>query len=212
MMVLDLYCGAGGASMGIVQAGHTVKGIDLYEQLEYPFEFYRDNAIDYMYYLIESDQIDFYDAIFASPPCQRYSYATTQWKNEGRDYPDLISQTREVLEKTGKPFVIENVVGSPLRKDLVLCGQMFNLNVRRHRVFEIHGFEVPQIKHEKHIGRVGDGRVVSVFGHGGGKRYNHCSSDINIWREAMGIDWMSRKTITQAIPPAYTKYIFGYLK
>jgi len=30
-------------------------------------------------------------------------------------------------------------------------------------------------------------------------------------REAMGIDWMNKTELTQAIPPAYTEHIGGYL-
>lgn len=215
MKILDLYCGAGGASMGISQAGHEVDGIDIESQPDYPFTFYQGDAIQFLQTLIKRLPNHF-DAYFASPPCQSYSYATTQWKNLGYEYPDLISITRELLLQTGKPFVIENVVGAPIRKDLMLCGSMFMENrkyeVRRHRIFEIHGFEVPQPDHKKHTGRVGDGRVISVFGHGGGVRYNHCTSRLDIWREAMNVPWMTkRRSITESIPPDYTKYIFSFL-
>lgn len=204
MKVLDLFCGGGGASMGIHLAGHEVEGLDIVFQKEYPFKFIQGDALDYI--------LDGYDAFHASPPCQRFSKSTKQWINLGYEYPDLIALTRERLLLTGKPFVLENVTEAPLRKDLILCGQMFNLNVRRHRAFEIHGFEVPAIEHTKHIGRVGDGRIVSVFGHGGGVRYNHATSDMNVWREAMNISWITkRKTLAESIPPDYTKYIFGFL-
>lgn len=210
MKVLDLYCGGGGASMGIYEAGHSVMGVDINEQREYPFAYFWCDALDF---LKNSNQVDNFDAFWASPPCQAYSYATTQWKNLGYTYPDLIDETRQLLLQTGKPFVIENVINAPLRRDLMLCGQMFNLNVRRHRIFEIHGFSVPQIPHTKHIGIVGDGRIVTVAGHGGGRRYNHCSADMNVWREAMGIDWITkRKTLTEAIPPAYSEYIMSFLE
>lgn len=209
MKVLDLFCGAGGASMGIFQAGFEVTGVDIEEQPDYPFEFILENAL--------CVDLSGYDAYFASPPCQEYSVATLQWKTKGYDYPDLINDIRDKLVCTGKPFVIENVVRSPLRKDLLLCGQMFGKDlkyeVRRHRVFEIHGFKVPQIKHETHKGRVGDGRIISVFGHGGGKRYNHASSDLKIWKEAMQVPWMTkRRSVTESIPPYYTEYIFRHLK
>lgn len=213
--ILDLYCGGGGASVGYVNAGFRVIGVDIISQSEYPYSFIRADALQMLNDLIlfKNTVYDYgFNAIHASPPCQYYSYATTQWKNLGKEYPDLIGKTRELLLATGLPFIIENVVSAPLRKDLVLCGQMFNLNVRRHRVFEIHGFTVPQIKHEKHIGKVGDGKIISVFGHGGGKRYNHCSSNIEVWKEAMGIDWINkRKTLVESIPPAYTEYIGKHL-
>lgn len=220
MKVLDLYCGGGGASMGIHQAGFEVTGVDIMAQPEYPFQFFKGDAVEFLETILEDlchNQIHLFDAYFASPPCQHYSVANTQWRNLGYEYPDLVSATRELLTRIGKPFVLENVPRAPLRKDLVLCGSMFDDGtqkyvVRRHRVFEIHGFEVPQIKHEKHKGKVGDGRVISVFGHGGGVRYNHATCNLDAWREAMGMPWVTkRRTLTEAIPPCYTKYIFEHL-
>jgi len=209
MKVLDLYCGVGGASHGIFIAGFDVVGCDINFQPNYEFEFIQANALEV--------SLEGYDAFHASPPCQNYSYATRQWRNLGNEYPDLIAQTRERLLATGKPFVLENVVGAPLRKDLMLCMSMFDddrkFMVRRHRIFEIHGFNVPQPNHPKHIGRVGDGRIISVFGHGGGKRYNHATSDLGAWKIAMGLYWAEkRREVTEAIPPDYTRYIFRCLK
>ena len=215
--VLDLFCGAGGASMGISRAGFEVEGIDINEQPDYPFHFLCFDAIKFMEIQLDFS-FNFYDAFFASPPCQKYSVANKQWRNKGYEYPDLVDATREVLLATGKPFVLENVPSSPLRKDLTLCMSMFDddrtFMVRRHRIFEIHGFEVPQPPHKTSHGggRVGDGRIISVFGHGGGTRYNHATSNLDAWRCAMGTPWMTkRKSITEAIPPAYTEYIFSYL-
>ena len=215
MKILDMYCGGGGASYGIHQAGHEVEGVDINCDLakEYPFRMYCTDAIIYL-----MAHYNEYDAFHASPPCQHYSQATKQWINLGNEYPDLVGITRTALESTNKPFVIENVVGAPIRKDLLLCGQMFDdgsqeFVVRKHRLFEIHGFEVPKLEHIKHIGTVGDGRVISVFGHGGGVRYQHATSDLNAWREAMGVPWMKkRKSIAESIPPNYTRYIFSFLK
>lgn len=208
MKILDLFCGGGGASMGIVWAGHEVSGVDILDQPEYPFTFYQADALTF--------PLDGYDAYFASPPCQAYTKATQQWRKRGKEYVELIDPIRERLLQTGKPFVLENVMSAPLRKDLYLCMSFFDsgrrYTIRRHRKFEIHGFTVPQPLHTPHKGRVGDGRVMSIFGHGGGKRYNHCSYDFDIWLEAMNISWMrKRRTLTEAIPPDYTKYIFSFL-
>lgn len=209
MKILDLFCGGGGASMGIHLAGHEVTGVDIVNQPEYPFTFIQADAL--------TVSLEGYDAFHASPPCQAYSYATTQWKNKGNEYPDLLNLVRERLLKTGKPFVLENVQNAPIRKDVLLCMGMFDKDrkytVRRHRIFEIHGFSVPQPEHKTHQGKVGDGRVISVFGHGGGKRYNHCACDMETWKQAMNISWITkRRTLTESIPPDYTKYIFSFLK
>lgn len=213
MKILDLFCGAGGASMGISMAGFEIEGMDInpIALAEYPFHSYKFDITK-----LNPEDLRSYDAFFASPPCQHYSYATTQWRNKGNVYPDLIRYTRDLLLETGKPFVLENVVGSPLRKDLMLCMSMFDdgraYMVRRHRIFEIHGFTVNQITHLKHDGKVGDGRIISVFGHGGGKRYNHATSDLQAWKTAMGMHWVNkRRNLTEAIPPEYTRYIFGQL-
>ena len=213
--VLDLFCGAGGASMGIHKAGYDVDGIDINEQPDYPFRFIQTDAIKYLETMFDIDE---YDAIFASPPCQAYSVANLQWRNLGYEYPDLVEITRSLLLGCGLPFVLENVPSSPLRKDLTLCMSMFDdgrdYMVRRHRIFEIWGFEVPQPAHKTSHGggRVGDGRIISVFGHGGGTRYNHATSNLDAWRCAMGTPWMKkRKSVTEAIPPDYTEYIFSYL-
>ena len=222
MRVLDLFCGAGGASRGIVDAGHSVEGVDNNFDLQehYPYKLLVTDAIHYLDFIIEN--LEFanhfeYDAFWASPPCQAYSWATTQWKNKGNEYPDLVDEVRQRLIKIGKPFDLENVINAPLRKDLMLCMSMFDdgreFMVRRHRIFEIHGFEVPQPEHVKHVGRIGDGRILTVFGHGGGKRYRHASSKIDDWQIAMGIDWTrKRKYIAEAIPPSYSKYIMSFLK
>jgi DNA (cytosine-5)-methyltransferase 1 len=213
MKILDLFCGAGGASTGISMAGHDVEGIDISLDAldEYPFKCYQADVTK-----LDKKFLEKYDAFFASPPCQHYSYATRQWRNLGNEYPDLINFTKNLLLETKKPFVLENVIGAPLRKDLILCMSMFDdgrkFMVRRHRIFEIHGFEVPKLKHITHQGRVGDGRIISVFGHGGGKRYNHATSDLNAWRIAMGTPWIKkRKWLAEAIPPEYTAYIFSFL-
>jgi len=127
-----------------------------------------------------------------------------------------------MLLKTGKPFVIENVPGSPLRKDLMLCGEMFNLPIIRHRHFEIYGFECRQPKHEKHKRSVCKGSAISVctavvnpgcFGKRAeykklyGKKWK-LNSKLESWKKAMGINWIQDKhTLAQCVPPAYSEYI-----
>jgi len=216
MKVLDLYCGAGGASMGLKMAGFdTIIGVDINPQPEYPFIFVQNDVTKMMFPYYEDFYAQF-DLIWASPPCQAYSYAARRWHNEGRSYPDLISRTRKILLDSGKPFIIENVPGSPIRKDLMLCGEMFGLKVIRHRYFEIHGFKVPQPNHKKHRGLVKDGYYVTVAGHGGNdSKHNYCKlnglenkSKLEVWQHAMGIDWITdKKMLAQAVPPAYSKYI-----
>ncbi len=194
-VLLDLFCGAGGAAVGYSRAGFDVVGVDIKPQPHYPFEFVWADALDLC------DWSEF-DAIHASPPCQAYSVAVT----EKAGWPDLLPQTRELLERTGLPWVIENVPGAPMRADFMLCGSMFGLpGLRRHRLFETswHGFALaPPCRH--------DDDNVCVAGHGPDQhspfRYNRPGWE-DRKRAAMGIDWMTRDEISQAIPPAYTEFI-----
>ena len=202
--LLDLCCGAGGAGMGYNREGFDVVGIDIEPQPDYPFTFHRADALEY---LVEHGHE--YDAIHGSPPCQA-SCMLTKGTNKGREYPNMIPALRELLDEIGRPYVIENVQGSDLRRDLTLCGEMFGLGVIRHRYFEISGFEPTAPAHKPHRGRVRgwrhgayyDGPYVAVYGDGGGK------GSVAEWQEAMGIDWTDdRKAIAEAVPPSYTEHI-----
>ncbi|WP_316574242.1 DNA cytosine methyltransferase [Nocardia canadensis] len=207
--LLDLYSAAGGASRGYHRAGFDVVGVDIAEQPDYPFEFHRGDAIEFL--LAHGHE---FDAIAASPPCQA-SCTLTKGTNRGREYPQLIPATRDALNRVGRPWVIENVQGAALRRDVVLCGEMFGLGVIRHRVFELGGWSAPQPKHVPHRGRVAgcrhgqwhDGPYFAVYGDGGGK------GSVADWQRAMGIDWTTdRRSLAEAIPPAYTEWIGHQLR
>ena len=196
--------------MGYHRAGFEVEGVDIKPQPHYPFKFYQADALQF--------PLDGYDAYHASPPCQKFSLASVIHRNKGKEYPDLIEATRFRLCLNGKPFIIENVPPAAkfLIKPITLCGTMFSLGVFRHRVFEAtFNIEIPE--HHKHNGKIGDGRYFSVAGGAGrwkswGTVYRNVSKGTKEeWCQAMGIDWMLRSELTQAIPPAYTEYIGEYL-
>lgn len=196
-MLLDLFCKAGGASMGYHRAGFTVVGVDHQPQRNYPFTFIKADAIGY----VQNHGHEF-DAIAASPPCQRHTKAQVI---RGREHADLIPETREALSVTGKPWVIENVMGAPLINPIELCGCMFpELNVYRERIFESNVLlEAPA--HQAHVqpltkmGRAPiPGNRMFIVG-------NFIGAEEG--RKAMGIDWMARSELSQAIPPPYTEYI-----
>ena len=207
MTLLDLFCGAGGAGMGYYRAGFEVEGVDIQPQPSYPFTFYEGDAFLWLH---EYNIVDRFDAIHASPPCQRWSPKTA----DTDAHPDLITPLRIALDATGLPYVIENVLRAPLRRDIVLCGSSFGLGVERHRVFEanfplmaapcVHGQQPKQYPLYDH-GRHYLSRIVHVFGEGGGKSREH-------WRDAMGIDWMTDTELAEAIPPAYTELIGAQLR
>ena len=204
--LLDLFCCAGGAATGYYRAGFDVVGVDIVPQPHYPFQFIQANALDLAPELIQS-----FDAIHASPPCQAYSDLAKRNGN-GHLWPQLIEPMREILEASGRPYIIENVEGSPLKNFIVLCGTMFpELRVLRHRLFETNFFVFvpPHPPHplvhtldrrKNHYGRT-DEWLDYVTVTGGG----NCT--IAAARDAMGINWMTKKEINEAIPPAYTELI-----
>ena len=177
--------------MGYHQAGFEVVGIDINQQPHYPFEFHQGDALEYL----EEHGHEF-DVIHASPPCQKFSQLT-RLRGKPKNHPNLINATRDLLAVSGKPYVIENVVGAPLRCDLVLCGTMFGLRMARHRIFETN-VQMPLLtticKHYKLYDPYHGGEMSR------GEREKNA--------EAIGITWfVTRPEVRQAIPPAYTKFI-----
>jgi DNA (cytosine-5)-methyltransferase 1 len=203
--LLDAYCGAGGATRGYQQAGFYVVGIDIAPQPHYcGDEFIQGDALEM---LADLDWLAGFDAIHASPPCQSYS-VTTNYHPENREkYPDLIDPTRELLERSGLPWVIENVPGAPLRSPIQLCGTAFGLRLQRHRLVESNRpLWAIQCRHG--INNWDDSLKHST---GRTKRRVVCIGEyrvpIDMQREAMEINWMDLHELSEAIPPAYTEYI-----
>jgi DNA (cytosine-5)-methyltransferase 1 len=208
--LLDLFCGAGGCSVGYHRAGFDVVGVDIAPQPNYPFEFHRADALTF--------PLDGFDAIHASPPCQAFSVATKAWNGRIKRaaHPDLLPSMRARLQEWGRPYAIENVPGAPLENAVQLCGSSFGLAVRRHRLFEsnvpimappcAHHLQTERKYPPTRSDRVNLSPVVSVFGAGGGRAKNAA-----LWAEAMRIDWMDKRELAQAIPPAYTEHIGHYL-
>ncbi|WP_406178662.1 DNA methylase [Streptomyces canus] len=211
--VLDAYSCIGGATKGLKLAlpGCHVTGVDIQAQPDYCGDvFHQGDAIEYI--RAHGHEFDF---IHASPPCQGEG-APTKGTNAarnaaiGRTYPRLIAPTRAALESTGRPYVMENVAGSEVRKDLRLCGEMFGLGVLMHRYFELGGWTTAQPAHPQHRGYVRgwrhgvyrDGPYVAAYGAGGGK------ATVEEIRAAKGIDWSTdHLRLREALPPAYTEWI-----
>lgn len=206
MRALDLFCGAGGASMGLHRAGFEVVGVDYRPQPRYPFEFHCANALDLP---IEPRDFDF---IWASPPCQAHTSMRTL--HNAKKHETLVEHTRGSLNLWKVPWIIENVVGAPLFEPVTLCGSMFGLSagsaqLRRHRIFEASfPLLAPECRHE--------GETIGIYGgharnrsQGEGFNKNRRNKDFSIEeaRAAMGIDWMTLAELSQAIPPAYSEFI-----
>lgn len=187
--LLDLFCGAGGASKGYIDAGFQVMGLDNVRQPFYPTISMGYICADFREFGPEWIRT-WFDAVHASPPCQAHSSVTRNKKA----YKDLIPATRELLEATGLPYVIENVVGAPLENPILLCGDMFGLQVTRHRLFESNVYMTPQPCTHYHRGHQ---YLTHVPG-------DHSRGD---YRDAMGVNWMTVEASRQAIPPVFTKWI-----
>jgi DNA (cytosine-5)-methyltransferase 1 len=200
--LLDLGCGAGGASAGYDRAGFDVTGIDIVPQPRYPFRFIQADMLDYSF--------TGYDAIHISAPCQKWSKATLGQRCRGRQYPDLITPMRRRLSQFNIPWVMENVSEAPLRPDLDLCGCMFGLELpgigqlQRLRRFEFSWKPVIEP-----IAHCHTAPAISICGHGTPAWQRRRTGHIGVahWREIMRIDWMRREELTEAIPPAYTEYV-----
>lgn len=204
-LALDLFCCAGGASRGLADAGFEVVGVDRQRQPRYPFAFVQADALRPPFDLTS------FDFIWASPPCQ--AHVSLRWMHNAKEHADSIPATREMLKKSGVPWVIENVSQAPIRADLILCGSQFGLGagdaeLRRHRHFELsHHFPLmlaPACAHGRRP------RVIGVYGgHGRDRRRNVNTQDFDTAarRQAMGIDWMTTAELSQAIPPAYAEFI-----
>jgi DNA (cytosine-5)-methyltransferase 1 len=207
--LLDLFAGAGGAAKGYADAGFEVVGVDISPQPHYPFKFHQADAL---LYLAMADLSSF-DVIHASPVCKAYTNCNLSPKER---HPRLISDVRERLLYSGKTYVIENVMGAKhdMRASLMLCGSMFGLPVQRHRLFEMNAHLLlcpPAPCNHKYA-------TIGVYGHSvwdsskegtprkDGKRRPD-SVSVEIGHAAMGIDWMNKEELAQAIPPAYTEWL-----
>jgi DNA (cytosine-5)-methyltransferase 1 len=209
---LDLFCGAGGASMGLARAGFDVVGVDLVRSKRYPFPFVQHDALT-----LDLSFLCWFDLIWASPPCQGYTLLRHAPGAKGA--PKLIGATRALLRKANHPYVIENVFGArhDMRAPILLCGTMFGLGAQgcelhRHRVFESNR-PISAPCGCRHSG----GPVIGIYGgharlrsakHGGrGTR--------DVWEgghraaaaEAMGMPWATMAEISEAIPPAFSEHL-----
>lgn len=232
MILVDYFGGAGGAAAGYARAGFTVIGVDHEPQSHYPFRFRQADAIRNLRSLLHGGTVDEHgeigldeiDAFHASPPCQRWSPSTVISGDPGA-HPDLIELTRDLFEETGKPYVIENVprAGGELRNPVTLCGAAYcptieedgvRYYLKRHRLFET---SFPVLVAPCACSRA-RGTILGIYG--GGTRQasrrdggggNTAKANLAQARSLMGIEWMNRKELTQAIPPAYTEHLGGYL-
>lgn len=213
--LLDLFCCAGGAAKGYADAGFEVVGVDLEPQRRYPFAFIQADALS-----LDLRFLRWFDAIHASPPCQ--GYTALRHAPGAKGAPQLIDQTRALLERTGLPWIIENVEEArwAMRDPITLCGSMFagleteGAWLQRHRLFEAN-FPISAPSPCKHdaarpvVGVYGGHARIRSAKHGGrGTRDEWANGHKAAMSEAMGgMDWATCAEISEAIPPAYTEHL-----
>jgi DNA (cytosine-5)-methyltransferase 1 len=204
MLLLDLYCCQGGATRGYQQAGFRVIGVDLEDQPRYiGDEFWQSDTLGYLTVHMDWTRANV-SFVHASPPCQRYSRAQ---KIQQREHPDLIAPTRDLLNETGLPWVIENVeeARDELKNPVMLCGAAFGMKTYRHRLFETSGWTLTPPEHPQHtapLTKMGRPRRPGEMAH-----YVGNFSGVQEARDDMQMPWANRDGLRECIPPAYARYV-----
>lgn len=214
LKLLDVFCGAGGCSVGYRRSGFDVVGVDREAHPDYPYELIEADALAI---LADADLLAGFDAIHASPPCQGYTTMSNRWRGNGGiadSHDSLINEVRHYLTTWGGTYVIENVPGArkDMRDPILLRGGMFGLGVDRPRLFESNAplTVPPSQKVNNPVGVYGklDGRRLFTRKDGTEQR---AARTLEEGQAAMGIDWMQWHDLTEAIPPAYTEHIGAQL-
>ena len=189
--------------MGLHQAfpDAEIVGVDLKPQKRFPFTFVQGDALTF--------PLDGFDFVWASFPCQDYTVLRAR---TGKRYARLLDAGRWRLVLSGKPWIMENVPGSTLRKDAVLCGNSFGLRVYRHRWFEA-SFPISSPEHVKHVLPTGRsrGQTQRKASYMAGNFVTVTGNVGSYAGPAMGINWMTGDELSQAIPPAYSKYLAQFI-
>jgi DNA (cytosine-5)-methyltransferase 1 len=236
--LVDLYCGSFGAGDGYTRAGWHVVGVDFVQRQHVPagVEFIKADVRDV---LTDLPFLRSFDAAHASPPCKVHTRLTHLVESQGKKpmHPDLVGVTRDGLDAAGIPYIMENVEGAPMRRDVVLCGSMFpDLRIvvdgqrrwlRRHRLFELGGwgdqgfYLQPEpcctcqsgCKARMCGHRLAGDRPLGLYGTLGDDIPDGGQTPRTLAeaRALIGMPWASWAGITQAIPPVYTRYLGGAL-
>lgn len=207
--LLDLFCCAGGAGTGYARAGWQVTGMDIEPQPHYPFRFQERDVLEIATNSLALHWIRRnFDVIHASPPCQEFTVYRNARPNAKPKWPNLIPQTRELLQLIGLPWVMENVPGAPLVDPVRFCGTALGIRVRRHRMFE-SSFDLQGVAcdHKRFTDRIfpgssnrPNGRTVCNVG--------EYRVPLGVQKEHMQVDWnVSLHELSEMVPPCYTENI-----
>jgi DNA (cytosine-5)-methyltransferase 1 len=222
MKLLDLFCCEGGMAKGYANVGFDVTGMDIVSQRRYPFEFYKDDALDALSKMIVLDKGSAwgFSVIHASPPCQADSITK---HSHSKQHVSLVAPTRELLRWTRLPYVMENVVGAKMPGSIIVCGAALDLIaededgsalvLKRHRQVEFTSINAALVVSALSTSGVA---TRSVGCTGGGSSDRHHAENVrhggytpskSVQERLMGIDWMTQHGLNQAMPPAYGEFI-----
>lgn len=224
--VVDVFCGDGGAGHGYLAGGATVFGIDLNRNhgKRYPGPFWPGDWRAGLDRIRSNPYLRQPDLVHLSPPCQRFTHGNVA-NGQAERHPDLIGPVRDYMLEWGVPFVIENVERAPLNDAVMFCGTMFGLEaddpasghrlvLKRHRLFEAHGFTLTPPGPCRCLEHRRAGRVIGGV-YGGARsdlteartirRGGYVPADKAVRAALLGVDpdGFTLGGLSEAIPPAY---------
>jgi hypothetical protein len=119
-LAIDLFCGLGGWTEGLLAEGYRVIGFDI-ERHDYGNGTYPAQLVIQDVRMLHGSQFKDAALIVASPPCQEYSYRAMPWKR-AKDLPPPSNELfdacfriqREAIAAAGRyvPLIVENVRGA----------------------------------------------------------------------------------------------------
>lgn len=151
--------------------------------------------------------------------CQAFSKTSTLHDNK---HPELIEPTRELLNQIGLPWIMENVVGAPLIKPIMIEGRHFGmsapdvdgvmLKLVRPRLFESNFpllAPTTWFPNPTYI-------TASIYGNGGSwsprwrdspdRRGGYIIGKA-VGSKLLNVDWMTKNELSQCIPPKFCEFV-----
>jgi DNA (cytosine-5)-methyltransferase 1 len=216
-LIIDRFCGEGGAAAGYVAEGFRVWGVDNNPKLK--ARYLASGAERFICADANTWEPDEEPAAgHWSPPCKDWTDLVAQSGGDGTGW--MLPHAIERARASGRPYVVENVESArtkPLMDGAVmLCGSMFGLGgwtgpvayrvLKRHRLF-LTSFPVLAPPDA-----CSGAAVIGVYGTGGGGQMTRgYKASLAQARVVMQMPWASRDGVSQAIPPAYTRYLGEHL-